>query len=300
MAKARKKKRKKSRRKRGGAGVLHWLAGIVMLAAVGGFGYGLFRFLVEGPYFEVREILVEGQVRAATEAVTACANVSPGENLLFLDKEEVRKDVEAHPWVRVARVVKRLPNTLLIEVEEREPAALVNNAHDGVLYGLDAEGYVLPPLSAEEVAKSEFPVVTGIAPALSFPGNLLEYPRQAPVSEVVNAVREEPALADNISEIHWDHGKGYMLYPYFGSQCLLVGKDRIRERVAMLGQTWAFLERNEIATRYVDVRFESQGAVFLAEDLTDAEWMALLEEERNTPERLASAVSDTHSSKGGD
>jgi cell division protein FtsQ len=291
MARAKKKKRKKSRRKRGGVGFLHWMAGIVMLAAIGGFAYGLFRFLVEGPYFEVREILVEGQVRAEEEAVIGCANVKPGENLLLLDKDEVRRAVEAHPWVRVARVVKRLPNTLQIEVEEREPAALVNNAHDGVLYGLDNEGYVLPPLPAEEVAESEFPVLTGVAPALSFPGNLLEYPVDAPAAEVVNAVREEPALAGRISEIHWDHGKGYMLYPYYGSQCLLIGKHRIRERVAMLGQAWRFLEWNEIATRYVDVRFESQGAVFLAEDLTDAEWMALLEEERNAPEQLASAVS---------
>ena len=50
------------------------------------------------------------------------------------------------------------------------------------------------------------------------------------------------------------------------------------------------LRERGIETRYVDVRFESQGAVFAAEGLTDSEWLAYLNEETKASGRVAAAA----------
>jgi cell division septal protein FtsQ len=282
------RKRKPQRRT---FGMIRWVLIAALLAGVGVFGFGLFKFLREGSYFQLSNIEITNQTRAKREEILGCLNVRMGDNLVFLNEQEVRRRVEAHPWVHHARVGKRLPDTLWIELEERSPVALLSNARDGSLYGLDAEGYVLPSLPIKELAENNFPVVTGIPAVMCFAGNLLEFPVPDSVTVVVTEVLRSPRLRESISEIHWDPRSGYVLYPRHGARQVFLGKKAIRERVSILEQAWAFLTAESIEASYVDARFPSQGVVFRAESLPESRWLAYLEREQKASRQVVAAVS---------
>lgn len=287
-----KRRTQKRRTRKSRRGIARWIVIPALLTGVGVLACGLFEFLREGSYFELREIEVRGHTRAKQMEILDCLDARPGDNLLAVNKEEVRQRVEAHPWVRRARVGKRLPDTLWIEVEERSPVALLNNAREQTLLGLDEDGYVLPQLPNAELSTARYPVVTGIPAAVSFPGNLIEFPSPEPVSVVVKAICRSPRLKDVVSEIHWDAKRGYVLYPQSGSRQLLLGKRHVARRVDMLDQAWGFLSEQAIETYYVDTRFEAQGVVFRAELLSESQWLGYLEEGKKAPSRVAAALQD--------
>jgi cell division protein FtsQ len=107
--------------------------------------------------FEVRNIHVAGASPAAEQAIRAAVAPANGQAILGLDLVTVRQGVESIGWVEKARVVRLLPDTLLIDVEER--GALAVWQKDGQLVVIDAEGRVIP--EARAGAFPELPLVVG-------------------------------------------------------------------------------------------------------------------------------------------
>lgn len=116
------------------------------------------RALSTSPTFAVDDIEVTGAVRATPDELRALAAVEPGDNSLALDTVELARLVEKHPWVSSARVLRRLPRGLTIEVEEHAPVALVALEH---LYYVDADGEVVKRLVPGE--REALPVITGLS-----------------------------------------------------------------------------------------------------------------------------------------
>ncbi len=75
----------------------------------------------------------------------------------LVDLSATRARLLRFGWVKEARVHRRLPDTLLIHIVERRPAAIWQ--HGGQLSLVDAEGVVLEPVRIE--AMPELPLVIG-------------------------------------------------------------------------------------------------------------------------------------------
>lgn len=70
---------------------------------------------------------------------------------------DVRARLLAYPWIKDARVSRRLPDKLLIDIVEREPAAIWQN--HGQLMLIDPTGVPLEPVSRE--AMPDLPLLIG-------------------------------------------------------------------------------------------------------------------------------------------
>jgi cell division protein FtsQ len=81
-------------------------------------------------------------------------------NILSLNLRDVKKKLEAIPWIKAVQLRRELPNKLSILVEEREPLSLVLFSRG--LYFLDAEG--VPFKKADRQETASLPVVTGLQP----------------------------------------------------------------------------------------------------------------------------------------
>jgi cell division protein FtsQ len=83
-------------------------------------------------------------------------------NVFRVPLAERRADLERLPWVQHATVMRLLPNTLRVSVEERTPVAFVR---EGTTIGLvDASGVLLDmPADAPGDPHYSFPVLTGIS-----------------------------------------------------------------------------------------------------------------------------------------
>ena len=108
--------------------------------------------------FAIEAVDIAGVDRCSADEVNGLAGVSLGDNLIQLDADVVRTRVEQHPWVRSAKVTRRWPRRLAIEVVEHVPVALVALGH---LYYADAEGNIVKRRAPSE--RPSLPVVTGLS-----------------------------------------------------------------------------------------------------------------------------------------
>ena len=145
-----------------GAGVLG-LAAVVVLAT-GGRGAALAaaaggavdaRLGALG--FRVAHVELQGISPASAPDVLAAADVRAGAPILGLDLEAVRARVEGVGWVRSARVLRFLPDTVVIAAAERPRLAVWQL--NGRTYVIDREGAPIPEADASRFA--DLPLVVG-------------------------------------------------------------------------------------------------------------------------------------------
>lgn len=107
--------------------------------------------------FKVSHVKLEGVSPFAQADVLRAAAVHPGDPILGLDLATLRERVETVGWVRSARIVRLLPDTLVISTTERPRLAVWQSG--GVSRLVDAEGQVIP--EADPAALSDLPLVVG-------------------------------------------------------------------------------------------------------------------------------------------
>ncbi len=144
--------------------------------------------------FVVRDVTVEGRRRTARADLVAAVGLKTGDMIFARPVADIRRDVEALPWVRRADVRRRLPDAIFIRIEERRPFARWQV--DGKLYLTDREGVVIGPLRRN---RADLPLLVG---------------RGAPerVDEVLSLNREAPLTGRRITTAvlirgrRWDVG----------------------------------------------------------------------------------------------
>jgi cell division protein FtsQ len=94
-------------------------------------------------FFRVRQIELVGVRNLAPDVLVAALRL-PAEASVFSDTRLLADRVRGLPGVADARVRRRLPATLQLEVREVEPAALVPGPHGASLVAVDAAGRPLP------------------------------------------------------------------------------------------------------------------------------------------------------------
>lgn len=116
---------------------------VFVLALAGGLAAGASRvpgLLAELEIFRVRDIRVEGTRFLVRDEAVEWAAIPDGASV-WDDPGRWESQLRAHPLVRDVRVRKRLPGTLVLQVRERKPVALIP---DPVLEPVDARGRPLP------------------------------------------------------------------------------------------------------------------------------------------------------------
>jgi cell division protein FtsQ len=115
------------------------------------------RHVMTSPRFAVTEIDVVGNDRRASETLVAETGVAVGANVFALDLDAARARLLADSWIADAALARRLPGTILVQVTERKPAALVSL---GDVYLATAEGEPFKKLEPGDPI--DLPLVTGL------------------------------------------------------------------------------------------------------------------------------------------
>jgi cell division protein FtsQ len=130
-------------------------------------GHGLDnRFAQAG--FRLKSVHVQGASPMATADIIRAAGLYAGQPLVGLDLREVRQRVESVGWVKQARVVRLLPDTLVVAVDERRQLAVWQ--HGGKTVVIDDHGEVIP--EADPARFASLPLVVGEGADAAAPGIL--------------------------------------------------------------------------------------------------------------------------------
>ena len=169
------------------------IGGLVVLGIV----VGLAVYLL--PIFRVNNIEITGNEHSSEEQVEEAAGVPQGSNLLRVNAHETALKVSDLPWVDKATVGRSLPNTLVIELEERVVAAFVD-AEDGP-HLIDTKGreFIIdqPPAEAVEIT-GEWTSVT-----LSDPVEVLS----AIPTELRTRIARLDVVEPFVMRVHMDDGR---------------------------------------------------------------------------------------------
>jgi cell division septal protein FtsQ len=212
--------------------------------------------------FHVREVRVEGtRFLSRTEAIRFLS-LPPGTSV-WDDLEPLEERLETHTLVEDVRIRRRLPSTLLLEVEEEEPVALVATP---ALEPVDEVGRLLPIDPAWH--RLDLPL---LLPPGGEAGVLGPAERKLLAGEMAKLARTDPAFLARISDATlgrngkvrvriWDRDRreGSMVTVHFSPG---LSSRRTQEGLRVLGDARArFGEARVVA---LDLRYDDQVVVRL-------------------------------------
>ena len=120
--------------------------------AVAGMGEGLGQ-----AGFTLRRVDITGANRVSRTDIYNVAFDQPSMAMPMIDLEATRQRLLRFGWIREARVSRHWPDRLVVDVIERQPAAIWQ--HGGRLNIIDSEGVVLEPVRVE--AMPQLPLIVG-------------------------------------------------------------------------------------------------------------------------------------------
>ncbi|GIV58641.1 MAG: cell division protein FtsQ [Rhodothermaceae bacterium] len=205
----------------------------------------------------VARVDVRGTHHAAPAELRALARVDTGMVLFDVDPALVADRVVRHPWVARAEVTRLPTGTLVIDVTERRPVALVVAADGTPSHYLDATGAQMPRVPG---AVYDVPLVRGLKEAYH-PVRPVE---TASVRALLQALAAAPPDVEAlISEIEVRGREVWVLTTPAGGHGAVpvrLGRAGFAEKLQRLHAFWhqAVLPRPEVRFRQIDLRFDNQ------------------------------------------
>lgn len=143
--------------------------------------------------FTVQNILVTGRQHISAEEILANLSIRRGDPIFGVDIAEAQKSLTALSWVKDVSITRRLPDTIMVGLQERTPAALWQ--YQKKISLIDKDGAVL---AADDLGPwRDLPLIVGAGAETSVPALLTLLQAEPRIAgEMVAAVR--------INERRWD------------------------------------------------------------------------------------------------
>ncbi len=194
--------------------------------------------------FPVKNIMVSGNYHLEESEITEAVNIRDGSSLVELSLDELKARLKRNAWIRKVSLRKRFPDTIMVDVEEAVPRALLSL--DGQIFLLDTGGNVLEEIEGEST--SFLPVIVGINPKKDR-GGILE------ALKLIDALDENDILSRKESvEIML---KPYGLVMNMDGEYVKVGYGRYTKKIGRWKALEMEVRKKDIAIAYVDLRFNN-------------------------------------------
>jgi cell division protein FtsQ len=215
------------------------------------------RELRELPSFEVSEILVQGNHHLSTQEILDRLPLPVPVNILQLNLERLARRIATHPWIRSASIRWRLPLSIIVTIEERQPAALLVAAKT---YLVSTDAVIL-----EEVQGTPLPDLSKFRTpwrAEYSPGEAITDPRLLKGFHLLRELeRAEPLRQERVEEITVEADGNYILQLERGRTLLRIGSVEPLVQMRRLDSTLRHRGQGLNSFAYVDLRFP--GSVIL-------------------------------------
>jgi cell division septal protein FtsQ len=226
------------------AGLYHWgewvATGVMATRA----------FVIDSPYFSVREIKVRGGEKVGGSEIVAVAGLKHGMNIWKIDPAAIEKKIGREPWVRRVVVRREFPRRVVIDVEERIAKAIVAMRK---LYYVDGDGVIFKEVGEGE--NVQFPLLTGLKP------DELNTSDPKIRRRLQDAVRLGDLIAKDahtLSEIHFDTPDRLVLYTVDYPVALHMGSGDWETKLRRLERVLSLWKGHEERLVSLDVSFRDQ------------------------------------------
>jgi len=167
-------------------------------------------------FFKIEKIIVKGTNVIDSEIIISTSRLKKGISLF--DHKIVKAEAKLKKIAGVERVAihRRLPGTLVINITERTPVALVNK---GTLYLMDRQGYMW---KLRPYMNALYPVISGVNDTVYYKG--LHRVKQKDIDKTILFFDEmkkiDPSLYNAISQVDFSDDNG--IYVTFRQKPVIV------------------------------------------------------------------------------
>ena len=113
-------------------------------------------FMLKSPFFNIENYKVEGNYKLSKEDIINASSISKGENIFKINKSMSEKDVSKLAYIKNIEIKRKLPRTILFNVEER--VGVLQTRSISTMLLVDIEGFVLEQLDSVD---ENLPNITG-------------------------------------------------------------------------------------------------------------------------------------------
>jgi cell division protein FtsQ len=181
--------------------------------------------------FKLQAVRVQGASKLATADILKAADVYKDMPLLGMDLDRLQADIQSVGWVKSVRVVRLLPDTLVLQIVERPQVAIWQDG--GYTRVIDDKGEVIPEADARMFAK--LPLVVGEG-------------ANNHATQILNAVSQRPGLMSRVEAMVRVDDRRWDLRLKDGSLIQLPGGGVDAALIA--------LEQLEVKSRILELGFE--------------------------------------------
>lgn len=123
------RKRKKKRNRKRILWLFVFITGIFIL------------FSLKTNYFYAKKVVVEGNKYVVSNDLVELSGITGNTNILYMNVRSIKDSILSNSYISAVKLKRKLPNTIVIEIEERKPRFCINS--DDRIYILDSELIIL-------------------------------------------------------------------------------------------------------------------------------------------------------------
>ncbi len=239
--------------------VLRTLAAAAVSAALAGGAWQGWKWATRSNAFALGAVQFQGLVHAREDDLLRRSGLVRGENIFHQDLGAAARALEAHPWIKSARLYRVPPSRIVIEVQEHAAVAQVQL---GSLYLLDVDGALFKKAAPGDGV--DLPLVTGL-PREDFLARKPEAQlRLFTALQLLDAWRDEGLPPAQLSEVRLDEDSGVTVFARDEQggagrvQEVRVGTQAFAQRLRRLAQVRAALARRGERAARIDLDNEAR------------------------------------------
>lgn len=208
--------------------------------------------------FSLKNVQISGTRHLNGNKLLQQVNIEFNRDIFDIEVDRIEDRLKKNKMIKNVNVVRRIPSTLKIEVNERELVAILFT--DSEMYGVDEDGYLISNI--DSYTGYDLPVLSVISSKAKV--KAIEQGRgdhiQVAAQFLKTVKKENPLLYHRISEISYHSTSGLFLYLRDMIVPVILGFGNYRYKSKYFALVYPQIEKdfvwNDVA--YVDLRFDSQ------------------------------------------
>jgi cell division protein FtsQ len=196
------------------------LIGVISLSLL--FIY-LYEYLASSPYIRLEQVIVTGVDENIKQDLIKMSGLNSDSSMLSINLNEIKENMERHPWIKSVDLEKRFPHTLLVNAEKETAAAMV--LLDRLTY-MDSSGRLFKDVEQED--DKDYPLITGVSKV----GEIRERQLKT-AATVLDLFRTETGAWSHreVSEIHISENCDISVYSTSLPTVIRMGRDQLEAKM---------------------------------------------------------------------
>lgn len=211
-------------------------------------------YLLQSDLMNLKNIVLEGNSYVNKDEISNISGLVINRNIFKYNLKEIKQNIISHPYIKEAEVYRKLPDTIMIQIEEREEYAII--LYMGSYIYVDGEGIVLK--AADSYMANDNILVTGIDFKSFKVGEKVEAINNDNLNLVMDLLKvaNMTTIYDMISEINVSEENNIRIITFDGSEVLLGEAKNPTYLMVALDEVLISLYTKDIKNVIIDMRYE--------------------------------------------